>query len=155
PIHTNVLLLVEHPPTYTAGRRIKGTTDSEGPRLQALGAEYFETLRGGQTTFHGPGQLVGYPILNLQAHEIGVRSYVSNIENTLIQTCAKFGINATTTQDTGVWIQDRKIAAIGIHVKRHITAHGFALNCDTDLRWFDHIVPCGLPDKKITSLSQE
>ncbi|KAJ3052770.1 putative lipoyltransferase 2, mitochondrial [Rhizophlyctis rosea] len=152
---TNVLLLLQHPPTYTAGRRVKGTEDTEGARLRALGAEYHEVKRGGQTTFHGPGQLIGYPILNLLHYQLDVRSYVQHLERSLIRTCEHFGIRAQTTADTGVWIEDRKIAALGIHVRRHITNHGFALNCDVDLTWFDHIVACGLPDKKATSLGVE
>ncbi|KAJ3046378.1 putative lipoyltransferase 2, mitochondrial [Rhizophlyctis rosea] len=151
----NILLLLQHPPTYTAGRRIKGTEDTEGRKLRALGAEYHEVKRGGQTTYHGPGQLIGYPILNLLHYQLGVRSYVEHLEQTLIQTCKQFDVTAQTTADTGVWVKNRKIAALGIHVRRHITNHGFALNCDVDLRWFDYIVACGLPDKKATSLSLE
>ncbi|KAJ3042021.1 putative lipoyltransferase 2, mitochondrial [Rhizophlyctis rosea] len=153
--HVNVLLLLQHPPTYTAGRRVRGTEDTEGARLRGLGAEYYEVKRGGQTTYHGPGQLVGYPIFDLRHYEIGVRSYIEHLERTLIDTCSQFNVTAQTTSDTGVWVEDRKIAALGIHVRRHITNHGFALNCDVDLSWFEHIVACGLPDKKATSLSAE
>ncbi|KAL2915819.1 hypothetical protein HK105_204520 [Polyrhizophydium stewartii] len=139
----DVLLLLQHAPTFTAGRRIRGSDDTEGERLRGLGAEYFETMRGGQTTFHGPGQL------------LGARTYVERLEQFLIETCLQYDISAGTTKDTGVWVADRKIAALGIHISRHITSHGFALNCNTDLSWFDHIVPCGLPDKKVTSITHE
>ncbi|KAH9267705.1 lipoyl(octanoyl) transferase [Batrachochytrium salamandrivorans] len=151
----DVLLLMEHPPTFTAGRRIKGTDLTEGTRLRQLGADYFETLRGGQTTFHGPGQLIGYPIIDLRKFDLGVRCYVDRLEKTLMSTCERYHINARTTKDTGVWVDDRKIAALGIHVSHHISMHGFALNCNTDLSWFDHIVPCGLVDKKATSITNE
>ncbi|KAI8924443.1 hypothetical protein BC831DRAFT_465675 [Entophlyctis helioformis] len=151
----DIILLLEHTPTYTAGRRIRDSYDTEGSRLRALGADYFETLRGGQTTFHGPGQLVGYPILNLKQHKINVRSYVEQLERFMIETCGQYGIQAGVTKDTGVWVGDRKIAALGIHVRHHITSHGFALNCNTDLAWFDHIVPCGIADKEVTSISRE
>ncbi|KAI8823673.1 uncharacterized protein EV422DRAFT_493905 [Fimicolochytrium jonesii] len=157
----NVLLLLEHPPTYTAGRRVRGTEVDERRRLGALGADYHETLRGGQTTFHGPGQLVGYPIFDLRSFDLGVRTYVSTLESMLVRLCSYYNITARTTNDTGVWVfnpkrnDDQKIAALGIQVRHHITSHGFALNCKTDLGWFEHIVPCGLPGKGITSLSVE
>ncbi|TPX35488.1 lipoyl(octanoyl) transferase [Synchytrium microbalum] len=152
---SNMLLLLQHPPTYTAGRRIKGTAHTEGRRLRDLGADYYEVMRGGQTTFHGPGQLVGYPILDLRQYQMSVRSYVAALETCLIQTCLKYDVSAQTTPDTGVWVQGSKIAAIGVHVSRHIASHGFALNCNTDLSWFHHIVACGLADKTSTSLSHE
>lgn len=97
-----------------------------------------------------------YPILNLKNFRSSVRWYVSQIEKSVIDLCSKYGLNAETTKDTGVWIEgDRKICAIGIHVSRYVTTHGLALNCNTDLKWFDHIVPCGLDGKKVTSLSVE
>ncbi|RUS28701.1 hypothetical protein BC938DRAFT_481550 [Jimgerdemannia flammicorona] len=152
---SDLLILLEHPPTFTAGRRIKGQ-DEEGTRLKVLGADYVETLRGGQATFHGPGQLVGYPILDIRNYKLSVRCYVSSLEKTIIETCAKYDIKAETTEHTGVWMNGtHKIAAIGIQVQRYITSHGIALNCDTDLTWFDHIVPCGLQDKFVTSLSEQ
>ncbi|TPX51402.1 lipoyl(octanoyl) transferase [Synchytrium endobioticum] len=151
----NLLLLLQHPPTYTAGRRLKGTAGTEGNRLRALGAEYYEVMRGGQTTFHGPGQLVGYPMLDLRQYQLSVRSYVAALETTLVRICSLYGMKAHTTTDTGVWVNDRKIAAIGVHVSRHIACHGFALNCNTDLSWYQHIVACGIPDKATTSLSEE
>ncbi|KAJ3146497.1 putative lipoyltransferase 2, mitochondrial [Geranomyces variabilis] len=157
----NILLLLQHPPTFTAGRRVRGTDDTEGVRLRATGAEYYETLRGGQTTFHGPGQLVGYPILHLPDFGLGVRTYIEHLEKVLITALRAYGISATTTADTGVWIDngdtasDRKIAALGIQVRRHVSSHGFALNCNTDLSWFEHIVPCGLVGKGVTSILHE
>ncbi|KAJ3176836.1 putative lipoyltransferase 2, mitochondrial [Geranomyces variabilis] len=165
----NILLLLQHPPTFTAGRRVRGTDDTEGVRLRATGAEYYETMRGGQTTFHGPGQLVGYPIFYLPDFGLGVRTYIEQLENVLITALRAYGIAATTTADTGVWVdssenignnsnatnRERKIAALGIQVRRHVSSHGFALNCDTDLSWFEHIVPCGLVGKGVTSISHE
>ncbi|KAI9101940.1 hypothetical protein DFS34DRAFT_567297, partial [Phlyctochytrium arcticum] len=151
----DIVLLLQHPPTYTAGRRLKGSDASEGERLRKLGAGYFETLRGGQTTFHGPGQLVGYPILDLRKMGLGVRNYVCTLERFLIDTCSKYGIQAARTQDTGVWVEDRKIAALGIQVRQHITSHGFALNANVDLEWYKHIVPCGLEGKSVTSVAAE
>ncbi|KAJ3019901.1 putative lipoyltransferase 2, mitochondrial [Thoreauomyces humboldtii] len=113
-------------------------------------------MRGGQTTFHGPGQLVGYPIIKLSDFELGVRTYISALEHILIDYLSHtWNIQSRTTEDTGVWVGDRKIAALGIQVRRHVTSHGFALNCSTDLAWFDHIVPCGLVGKGVTSLSVE
>ncbi|ORX99737.1 lipoyltransferase [Basidiobolus meristosporus CBS 931.73] len=136
PEDPDILLIVEHDPVYTTGRRFVGKTgEGEKERLQALGASYHETLRGGQTTFHGPGQLVGYPIMNLKRQELNLK--------------------VSTTQDTGVWVGDDKICAIGVQVQRYISSHGFALNCSTDLSWFNHIVPCGLHDKGVTTLTKE
>ncbi|KAJ9082787.1 hypothetical protein DSO57_1001316 [Entomophthora muscae] len=152
---TDLLLLLQHPPTYTEGRRHKILDPIKESQLRALGAEYFNSLRGGQTTFHGPGQLVGYPIINLKNNKISVKCYVSYLEKFLIDVCAHYGISAGTTNDTGVWVGDNKIAALGVLVRQYITTHGFSLNCTTDLSWFDHIVPCGLVDKGVTSLLQE
>ncbi|KAJ3269421.1 hypothetical protein HDV01_001419 [Terramyces sp. JEL0728] len=149
---TNTLLLLEHSPTYTVGRRIK---EYDSKDLIALGAEFYSTKRGGEITFHGPGQLVGYPILDLTQFNLGVRDYICTLQNTVIDACKQFGIRAKSTEHTGIWIDDRKIAAIGIQVQRHITSHGFALNCNTDLKWFDHIVACGLKGKSVTSVSKE
>jgi lipoate-protein ligase B len=153
----NLLLLLSHPPTYTVGRSVKPGESPEKERLLKLGAEYIHSQRGGQITFHGPGQLVGYPIINLKEFNIGVREYVQNLEAMIQTVCQEFDIETMTTADTGVWIKNspRKIAALGIQVQRHITSHGFALNCDTDLKWFDQIIPCALPGKSATSLSKE
>jgi lipoate-protein ligase B len=111
--------------------------------------------RGGQTTFHGPGQLVGYPILYLKDRNWTVREYVQRLENLMIATCRRYSIEATTTENTGVWVNDMKIGAIGVQASRYVTSHGFALNCNTRLDWYNHIIPCGLPDKGVTSISRE
>eukprot|EP00053_Salpingoeca_punica_P018075 m.175757 g.175757 ORF g.175757 m.175757 type:complete len:267 (+) comp17354_c0_seq1:170-970(+) len=158
PDMAGVLLLCEHPATFTVGRRA-GFSESERSRLQALGAQCFDSKRGGQTTFHGPGQLVGYPIFNLKDLRLGVREYVQNLEHMLVRTCSNFNVKATLSPEchTGVWVADgrRKVAAIGVQVSHGITSHGFALNCNTDLTWFSHIIPCGLADKQATSLTAE
>ncbi|XP_058832569.1 putative lipoyltransferase 2, mitochondrial [Topomyia yanbarensis] len=151
----NVLILTEHDPVYTVGIRTKDYGPAEEQRLKTLGAQFVRTNRGGLITFHGPGQLVAYPILNLKNFQPSVRWYVCHIEKTIIELCRRYGIRAATTEDTGVWVQDRKICAIGIHASRYVTTHGLALNCNNDLRWFEHIVPCGIPGKGVTSLSVE
>lgn len=147
------MLLLEHPPTYTAGRRMAYSAD-EAERLKKLGAEYYSVKRGGQVTFHGPGQLVGYPILDLRDFNLGVRSYIDNLQESLKLACNRLGVNASLNECTGVWVDDRKIAALGVHVQRHLTTHGFALNCTTDLSWFDNIVSCGI-NKPATSIAHE
>ncbi|KAF9213076.1 hypothetical protein BGZ59_005960 [Podila verticillata] len=155
----DLLLIVEHTPTYTNGRRNRGAqaiSDNEADRLKKLGATYVESLRGGEITYHGPGQLVAYPILDLKPTKLSVRCYVSYLEKAIIATCAAWGIKAITTENTGVWLNDQqKIAAIGVHVQRYITSHGLALNCNTDLEYFNQIVACGLSGKETTSLSKE
>lgn len=162
----NVLLMLEHPPVYTVGIRSREYSESEEERLRRLGADFCRTDRGGLITFHGPGQLVVYPILNLaqfgKRDVLGgsVRWYVAQLESTLIRLCkTEFGLPTKTSPHTGVWTSDsdeeRKLAAIGIHVKRRITSHGLALNCNVDLSWFDNIVPCGLVGKGVSSLSKE
>lgn len=151
----NVLILTEHRPVYTIGIRTKDYTIDDEQHLRQLGAEFHRTNRGGLITFHGPGQLVAYPILNLKQFTPSVRWYVCHLEKTIISLCAELGLSAKTTPDTGVWIKNRKICAMGIHGKRYITTHGLALNCDNDLTWFEHIVPCGLTGKGVTSLSVE
>ncbi|XP_030633639.1 octanoyl-[acyl-carrier-protein]:protein N-octanoyltransferase LIPT2, mitochondrial [Chanos chanos] len=151
----NTLLLCEHQPVYTIGIRQAPYPPEEEDRLKDLGAEFFRTNRGGLITFHGPGQLVCYPILNLGCFKKSVRWYVCELERTVIGMCGKFGIKATTSPDTGVWVEDNKICAIGIHCGRYITSHGLALNCNTDMAWFNHIVPCGIVGKGVTSLSRE
>ena len=151
----NSLIIVEHPPIYTIGIRDKAYTSESEMKLRKLGADYYRTNRGGLITFHGPGQLVAYPIINLKLFNATVRSYVCQIEKMIIRLCAEFGIKACTSPDTGVWVDDRKICAIGIHASRYVTTHGLALNCNTDLKWFDHIVPCGIVGKGVTSISQQ
>lgn len=151
----NILILTEHQPVYTIGIRTKDYTIDDEEHLRRLGAEFFKTNRGGLITFHGPGQLVAYPILNLKQFKPSIRWYVCHLEKTIIDLCKQFNLDAKTTSDTGVWIDDRKICAMGVHGKRYITSHGLALNCDIDLKWFDHIVPCGLTGKSVTSLTKE
>jgi lipoyl(octanoyl) transferase len=151
----DVCLLLEHQPVYTAGRR---TEPLERP-VGDPGAPVIDVDRGGKITWHGPGQLVGYPILALD-EPIDVIAYVRSVEEALIRACADAGL-ATTRVDgrSGVWVRDggpdRKIAAIGIRVARGVTMHGFALNCDNDLSWYDRIVPCGISDASVTTLSAE
>jgi lipoate-protein ligase B len=125
--------------------------------LRANGrAEFVEAMRGGQTTYHGPGQLVAYPIVDLRTHKLSPRCYVGMLEKSLIATCALYGIKAMTTENTGVWTsEDDKIAAIGVHMRRNITSHGIGLNVNTDLFWFDRIVACGLEGKRATSFSRQ
>lgn len=151
----NILILTEHQPVYTIGIRTKDYTIDDEAYLRSLDAEFYKTNRGGLITFHGPGQLVAYPILNLKDFQPSMRWYVCHLEKTVIDLCKQFNLNAKTTPDTGVWIDNRKICAMGVHGKRYITSHGLALNCDTDLKWFDHIVPCGLTGKSVTSLTKE
>ncbi|KAK3079096.1 hypothetical protein LTS18_005749, partial [Coniosporium uncinatum] len=119
-------------------------------------ADFAEALRGGQTTFHGPGQLVAYPILDLKQHGLTPRCYVALLEKTLIATCADYGIKAMTTENTGVWVDDEhKIAAIGVHLRRNVSSHGVGLNVGTDLWWFNRIVACGLEGKSTTSFEDQ
>ncbi|XP_052900673.1 putative lipoyltransferase 2, mitochondrial [Anopheles moucheti] len=155
PPYRNVLILTEHDPVYTIGIRTRGYDEADEQRLRTLGADFVRTNRGGLITFHGPGQLVAYPILDLKHFQPSVRWYVCHLERTIIELCKRYGLRAQTTADTGVWIEDRKICALGIHASRYVTTHGLALNCDIDLSWFQHIVPCGLVGKSVTSLAQE
>lgn len=151
----NTLILLEHDPVYTVGIRDKEYTVKDEERLKSLGAEFFRTNRGGLITFHGPGQLVAYPILNLKQFKTSIKWYVCQIEKMIIRLCAEYGIKGETSPNTGVWVNDRKICAIGVHGSRYITTHGLALNCNIDLSWFNHIVPCGIKGKGVTSISQE
>lgn len=147
------LLLLEHPPTYTLGRRGR-ESDLLLPRreLERRGAAVYDVDRGGEVTYHGPGQLVGYPIVNLRGWS-GPLWYVRALEVVLAKTLADFGIQAGRIDGlTGVWAQDRKIAAIGVRISRGVTSHGFALNVNTDLTWFQHIIPCGIHDGQVTSM---
>ncbi|XP_011312097.1 putative lipoyltransferase 2, mitochondrial [Fopius arisanus] len=151
----NSLILIEHNPVYTVGIRHKDYTEEDITNLKSTGAEFHKTNRGGLITFHGPGQLVVYPIINLRDFQPSVRWYVCQIEKMIIRLCAEFGIKGETSPDTGVWVRDKKICAIGIHGSRYVTTHGLGLNCNTDLKWFEHIVPCGIEGKGVTSLSRE
>lgn len=153
----DTVLLLEHPPVFTAGKRTRPDDRPADPG----GAPVIEVDRGGQITFHGPGQLVGYPIVRLPDH-VKVVDYVRRVEEALIAVCSDFGVTtARVPGRSGVWLRagdrgpERKIAAIGIRVSRGVTMHGFALNCDVDLGWYDRFVPCGISDAGVTSLSQE
>lgn len=153
----DVLLLTEHPPVVTLGR---GTRPTSLPYpttlLQRRGVEVFEVERGGDVTFHGPGQLVGYPIVDLSDHRRDLHWYLRRLEDALISAVEGLGVPAGRTPGlTGVWTAGRKIASIGIHVKQWVTLHGFALNVTTDLSWFDLIVPCGIEQVVMTSLAEE
>ncbi|KAF9984915.1 putative lipoyltransferase 2, mitochondrial [Modicella reniformis] len=153
----DLILLVEHTPTYTNGRRNRGAiSEQEVARLEGLGAKYVESLRGGEITFHGPGQLVAYPMLDLKATKLSTKCYISYLERAIMATCAEWGVKTIKTENTGVWINDqKKIAAIGVQVQRYITSHGLGLNCNTNLDFFKEIIACGLVGKGTTSLSQE
>jgi lipoyl(octanoyl) transferase len=150
------LLLLEHPPVVTLG--VKSRNDrshvlATPERLEALGVELLETGRGGDVTYHGPGQLVGYPIINLAPDRRDVHRYVRDLEEVLIRAVATFGIAGGRSPGlTGVWVGDAKLAAIGVRIARWVTSHGFALNVATNLEHFGLIVPCGIIDKRVTSL---
>lgn len=153
----DLLLLVEHPPVVTLGRSSKQAHLLASPALLAArGVELFEVERGGDVTFHGPGQLVGYPIVDLKRHRQDLHWYLRQVEESLIQGLAPFGIAAGRKAGyTGVWVADRKIASIGVHARDWVTWHGFALNVSTDLHYFDLIVPCGIQEVVMTSVECE
>lgn len=170
----DVLLLLEHGPVITLGRNARGQHVVASPELLASrGVDLFECDRGGDVTYHGPGQLVGYPIVDLRGFtpRIGAVEFVRRLEEVLVRTCAAFGIAAERVHGlTGVWTkadsqkrhggterprQGAKIAAIGVHISRGVTSHGFALNVATDLDYFNLIVPCGIADKPVTSMARE
>jgi len=152
----DLCLLLEHQPVYTAGKR---TAVSDRP-YDDPGAPVIDVDRGGKITWHGPGQLTGYPIIKLR-EPLDVVAYVRALEEAMIAACAEFGVTAERVQGrSGAWItsgpgEDRKVGAIGARVARGVTMHGFALNCDCDLSWFDRIVPCGIRDASVTTLSAE
>ena len=152
----NLLLLLEHIHVYTLGRRGKASDILAGPgKLAELGVQVHSIDRGGEVTYHGPGQLVGYPIVDLRLWDGGILKYVQMLEQTLISTLAEFGIQGESAdRPTGVWVGDAKITAVGVRVSRGVTMHGFALNVNPDLSYFDHIVPCGMPDGLVTSMSR-
>jgi lipoyl(octanoyl) transferase len=157
------LIFVEHPHVYTLGKSGKENNLLINPEfLSSIGAAFYKTDRGGDITYHGPGQLVGYPIFDLQSLGIGVKKYIENLEESIIQTLGDFGLNAARLEGaTGVWLDAgslkpaRKICAIGVKVSRGITMHGFALNVTTDLQYFSYINPCGFTDKGVTSMEKE
>jgi lipoyl(octanoyl) transferase len=159
----NYLLFTEHPPVYTLGK--SGNKDNvliseEGLKEKEI--QFFNTNRGGDITFHGPGQIVGYPILDLEKFYTDIGKYLRNLEEVIILTMAEYGIKGDRSKgETGVWIdpgvpgRERKICAIGVRCSRWITMHGFAFNVNTDLSYFNHIIPCGIVDKQVTSLEKE
>jgi lipoate-protein ligase B len=153
----DVLLLVEHPPVVTLGRSFHDEhLSTPVAALQARGIEVHEIERGGDVTYHGPGQLVGYPIFDLTEHQPDLHWFLRRLEAALIATLAGIGLAGERNEGyTGVWTAGRKIASIGIHVKQWVTWHGFALNVTTDLSYFDLIVPCGIPDVVMTSVARE
>lgn len=154
----DILLLVEHdPPVVTLGRAAKEQNLLFAPALLAMrGIEVHETGRGGDVTYHGPGQVVAYPIVRLSPDREDVRRYVATLEETMIRTCADYGVVAGRVEGmNGAWVQDRKIGAVGVRISRWVTMHGLALNVNTDLSHFDVIVPCGIRDKAVTSLEKE
>lgn len=148
------LILLEHPSTYTLGARAR-PEHLLAPEavLRTLGAQVFRVDRGGDVTFHGPGQLVGYPILDLRRRGLGPVAYVRLLEETIIAALETYGVAAGRRDGyPGVWVDGAKIAAIGVRIARGVSMHGFALNVNTDLSFFERIVPCGLPDVEVTSL---
>jgi lipoyl(octanoyl) transferase len=153
----DVLLLLEHPAVLTLGRAAKKENILFArPLLEARGVEVHEIGRGGDVTFHGPGQLVGYPIVDLKPDRQDVRRYVASLEETMIRTAADHGIVANRCAGlNGAWVSDRKLGAVGVRISRWVTMHGFAINVSTDLSFFDLIVPCGIRDKGVTSLERE
>ena len=157
------LLFVEHPPVFTLGKsgNIENVLLSD-ERLKANGIEFFRTNRGGDITFHGPQQIVGYPILDLEKFDTDIGHYLRNLEEVILLTLADYSIHAgRSAGETGVWIEpevrgkERKICAIGVRCSRWITMHGFAFNINTNLDYFNHIVPCGIQNKQVTSLQKE
>ncbi|XP_047327303.1 octanoyltransferase LIP2, mitochondrial [Impatiens glandulifera] len=155
---SETLLSLQHPPTYTLGKR---RTDHNllisEPDLRNIGAELHYTQRGGDITFHGPRQAILYPIMSLREVGLGARSYVEKLESTMIELASVYGVRAQQGQkgETGVWVGNRKIGAIGVRISSGITSHGLAFNIDPDMDYFKHIVPCGIVDKEVTSLKME
>ena len=162
PDDAGTVLLVEHPPVYTLGK--SGHAENllvNQEALETMGAQFFHIDRGGDITFHGPGQLVCYPILDLERIGIGLREYIEALEEAVIRTVAEYGIAAGRIAGaSGAWIdpgkaRPRKICAIGVRSSRYVTMHGFALNVTTDLEWFSRINPCGFTDRGVTSIAAE
>lgn len=157
------LLFVEHPPVYTLGKsgKIENVLINEKQRAER-GIEFYNTNRGGDITFHGPQQIVGYPILDLEKFYTDIGRYLRELEEVIILTLAEYGIiGGRSSGETGVWIdntikgKERKICAMGVRCSRWITMHGFALNVNTELGYFNHIIPCGIQNKKVTSIKEE
>jgi lipoyl(octanoyl) transferase len=155
----DLLLLLQHPPVITLGVRGDGGRShitEPVARLVELGVEVSESGRGGDVTYHGPGQIVGYPILDLRPDRCDVHRYVRDIEEVMIRVCGDYGVRATRADGlTGTWVGEEKIGAIGVRISRWITSHGFAFNVNTDLAHFNLIVPCGIVDRGVTSLQKE
>ena len=156
------LLFVEHNPVYTLGKSGKAENMLVSEEyLRSIGAEFYRIERGGDITYHGPGQIVGYPILDLEKLGIGLRQYIDSMEQAIIEVCAEWGVEAGRIEGaSGVWIEPqspraRKICAIGVRSSRYVTMHGFAFNVSTDMRYFQHINPCGFVDRGVTSLEKE
>ncbi|MGH9378360.1 MAG: lipoyl(octanoyl) transferase LipB [Terriglobia bacterium] len=152
----DTLLLLEHPHVYTFGRNAQRENLLAAPeRLARLGAAVYETDRGGDITYHGPGQLVGYPIFDLTQHRRDIAWYMRSLEEVFIGVAGEYGIEAGRIPGlTGVWVGNAKLVAMGVHISRWVTSHGFAFNINTDLRYFEWIVPCGIHDKGVTSLQK-
>jgi lipoyl(octanoyl) transferase len=154
----DTLLLLQHPPVITLGVRGDGGRShivASPDRLTELGVEVSETGRGGDVTYHGPGQIVGYPVVDLRPDRCDVHRYVRDLEEVMIRTCADYGVNAARIAGlTGTWVGSEKIGAIGVRISRWITSHGFAFNVSTDLDYFDLIVPCGISNLGVTSLGR-
>ena len=152
----DTLLLLEHPHVFTLGRNARRENMLVSAEwLASRGAQVFQTDRGGDVTYHGPGQLVGYPILDLTQHRRDISWYMRSLEEVFIRTARDFGIEAERSPGAaGVWVGNNKLAAMGVHLSRWVTSHGFALNVNTDLSYFEWIVPCGLRDKGVTSLAK-
>src|SRR5258706_4111811 len=151
------LLLVEHPPVITFGRRAEAAAKNllaSAQTLAEMGVEVVESDRGGDITFHGPGQLVVYPIVRLNEQRLSVGGYVRKLEEVMIGVLSDLGVEAKKNRAIGVWVDEKKICALGVRIKRGVSLHGVALNVTTDLRYFELIVPCGLSGKGVTSLRQ-
>lgn len=158
----DTLLFVEHPHVYTLGKSGDfGNLLADDERLKSIGAEFYRTNRGGDITYHGPGQLVGYPILDLDEHFTDIHRYLRTLEEVIIATLADYGLSGDRSPgETGVWLDvgtpfARKICAMGVRASRWVTMHGWAFNLNTDLRYFEYIIPCGIKDKAVTSLQRE
>ncbi|NLA48527.1 MAG: lipoyl(octanoyl) transferase LipB [Bacteroidales bacterium] len=157
------LIFVEHPSVYTLGKSGSGNNlFLDNAQLRAKGIQFYRIDRGGDITYHGPGQIVGYPIFDLEILKIGLKEYIFRLEEAIIRTIGEFGLTGSRLREgTGVWLDPeikgraRKICAIGVKASRYITMHGFAFNVNTDLQWFDYINPCGFTDRGVTSLGRE
>lgn len=163
PSAKNYFLLVEHPHVYTLGKSgDEKNLLAQADFLEKIQATFYKINRGGDITYHGPGQLVGYPIFDLEYYKIGIREYIEKMEDAIIKTIAEFGLEGGRKEGaTGVWldathkVRARKICAIGVRVSRYVTMHGFALNVNTDMRYFNYINPCGFSSFGVTSIQQE